>query len=98
MITVLDPINGRYNVKFHKVEGVRELVEACGAELRYLPPYSPEYSPLELGWSKVKELLRSAAARTVDDWQEAIKIALDKITEKDVKGWFKHCGYCTEPS
>jgi len=86
------------NVKFHKVEGVRELVEACGAELRYLPPYSPEYSPLELCWSKVKELLRSAAARTVDDLQEAIKIALDKITEKDIKGWFKHCGYCTEPS
>ena len=86
------------NVKFHKVEGVRELVEACGAELRYLPPYSPEYSPLELGWSKVKELLRRAAARTVDDLQEAIKIALDKITEKDIKGWFKQCGYCIEPS
>ena len=86
------------NVKFHKVEGVRELVEACGAEVRYLPPYSPAYSPLELCWSKVKELLRSAAARTVDDLQEAIKIALDKITEKDIKGWFKHCGYCTEPS
>jgi transposase len=45
------------NVKFHKVEGVRELVEACGAEVRYLPPYSPEYSPLELCWSKVQELL-----------------------------------------
>jgi transposase len=85
-------------VKFHKVEGVRELVEACGAEVRYLPPYSPEYSPLELCWSKVKELLRSAAARTVDDLQKAIKIALDKITEKDIKGWFKHCGYCIEPS
>ena len=84
------------NVKFHKVEGVRELVEACGAEVRYLPPYSPEYSPLELGWSKVKEILRSAAARTVDELQEAIKMALDKITEKDIKGWFKHCGYCIE--
>ena len=86
------------NVKFHKVEGIREAIEKRGGVVRYLPPYSPEYSPIEFCWSKVKELLRSAAARTVNDLQEAIKIALDNITEKDIKGWFKHCGYCIEPS
>ena len=86
------------NVRFHKGAGIREAIEKGGGVVRYLPRYSPEYSPIEFCWSKVKELLRSAAARTVNDLQKAIKIALDNITEKDIKGWFKHCGYCIEPS
>lgn len=86
------------NVSFHKVAGIREAVEKQGATLKYLPAYSPDYSPIELFWSKFKGSLRNAAARTVNDLQEAIKKAINEITENDIRGWFKHCGYCIEPS
>ena len=84
------------NVKTHKGERVEEIIQATGAKLRYLPRYSPDFSPLENCWSKLKELLRGIAARTVDTLEKGVKNALDKITEKDVKGWFKHCGYCIQ--
>lgn len=84
------------NVKTHKGKKVEEIIRSTGAQLRYLPRYSPDFSPLENGWSKLKELLRGIAARTVDTLEEGVKNALDKITEKDVKGWFKHCGYCIQ--
>lgn len=81
------------NVRFHQVAGVREAIEGCGAVLCYLPPYSPDYSPIELCWSKLKGHLRSVGARTMDALQEAIKSGLEKITEIDIVGWFKHCGF-----
>jgi len=81
------------NVKTHKGKKVKEMIHSTGAKLRYLPRYSPDFSPLENCWSKLKELLRGIAARTVDTLEEGVKNALDKITEKDIRGWFKHCGY-----
>jgi len=85
------------NIKTHKGKQVEEIIQVTGAKLRYLPRYSPDFSPLENGWSKLKELLRGTAARTIDALEEGVKNAVDKITEKDVKGWFKHCGYCIQP-
>ena len=85
------------NVKTHKGKKVEEIIRSTGAQLRYLPRYSPDFSPLENCWLKLKELLRGTAARTVDALEEGVKNAVDKITEKDVKGWFKHCGYCIQP-
>ena len=81
------------NLQAHKVKGVREAVAAAGATLLYLPPYSPDLSPIEPMWSKVKQGLRSAAARTVDALQEAVTAALRSITPSDCEGFFRHCGY-----
>ena len=81
------------NLQAHKVKGVREAVEAAGATLLYLPPYSPDLSPIEPMWSKVKQRLRSAAARTVDALQDAVTTALRSITASDCEGFFRHCGY-----
>jgi transposase len=81
------------NLQAHKVKGVREAVEAAGATLLYLPPYSPDYSPIEPMWSKVKQGLRSVAARTVDALQDAVTTALQSITSSDCQGFFRHCGY-----
>jgi transposase len=82
------------NLNIHKGEGIAKAIQATGAELKYLPRYSPDFSPLENYWSKLKELLRGMAARTLETLEESVKNALNQITEEDVKGWFKHCGYC----
>jgi len=84
------------NINIHKGAKVEEAIRSAGAKLQYLPRYSPDLSPIENCWSKLKELLRGIAARTVDTLEEGVKNALDKVTEKDVKGWFKHCGYCIQ--
>jgi transposase len=81
------------NLSPHKASGVREKIEAAGATLLYLPPYSPDYNPIENMWSKVKSYLRSAAARTYEALQEAVTSALNKITPDDCRGFFQHCGY-----
>jgi len=86
-IVVLD------NLSAHKVAGVREAVEARGAQLIYLPPYSPDLNPIERCWSKLKTALRAAKARTREALDEAITLALATVTEADARGWFKHCGY-----
>ena len=77
----------------HRTHRVRELVEARGADLLFLPPYSPDLNPIEEAFSKVKALLRRAAARTRGALVEAIGGALDAITARDARGWFAHCGY-----
>ena len=82
------------NSNTHKGEEIAKAIQATGAELKYLPRYSPDFSPLENCWSKLKELLRGMAARTVETLEESVKNALNQITEEDVKGWFKYCGYC----
>jgi transposase len=81
------------NLQPHKAKGVREMIEAAGAKLVYLPPYSPDFNPIENMWSKVKQHLRSAAARTFDALQETVTSALTTITTDDCVGYFKHCGY-----
>jgi transposase len=86
-IVVLD------NLGAHKVEGVREAIEARGARLIYLPPYSPDLNPIERCWSKIKTALRAAKARTREALEAAIRQALLTVTEPDARAWFKHCGY-----
>lgn len=81
------------NARVHKVKGVKELIESKGAELLYLPPYSPELSPIEMCWSELKNFLKKAEARTEEFLNEALSAALNMITENDCKGWFGHCGY-----
>jgi len=85
------------NLSSHKAAGVREAIESAGATLRYLPPYSPDLSPIEKCWSKVKASLRSAAARTADALDGAIAAALRSVTPSDAAGWFRHCGYGVRP-
>jgi transposase len=81
------------NLSAHKVAGIEALIQARGAHLIYLPPYSPDLNPIELAWSKVKTLLRRLKARTFPDLIEALKQALLAITPQDIQGWFAHCGY-----
>jgi len=81
------------NLSAHKVPRVRELIEATGAQLLYLPPYSPDFNPIEKCWSKVKQRLRDLKARTVDSLQQAISEAIVTITPSDASAWFRHCGY-----
>ena len=81
------------NLSAHKVTGVEELIQACGAHLIYLPPYSPDFNPIELAWSKVKTILRRLKARNFPDLIEALKQALLAITPQDIHAWFAHCGY-----
>jgi transposase len=81
------------NLGAHKVSGIREAIEECGARLIYLPPYSPDLSPIEACWSKIKQALRAAGARTRRKLERAIKRALETITESDALAWFAHCGY-----
>jgi transposase len=81
------------NLSAHKVAGLEELVRSCGAHLIYLPPYSPDFNPIELAWSKVKTILRRIKARTFSDLIDALKVALEAITPQDIHAWFAHCGY-----
>lgn len=81
------------NLQSHYAAGVREAIESAGATLEYLPPYSPDYNPIENMWSKVKSQLRSAAARTYEALQRAVWNALDAVTPADCSGFFRHCGY-----
>ena len=81
------------NLRSHKVQGVKELVESVGATIIYLPPYSPDLNPIEQMWSKIKAFLRSIKARTVDALLAAIPLAFQTVSEKDIKGWFYSSGY-----
>ncbi len=81
------------NLKAHKSKKVVELIEARGCHLLFLPSYSPDFSPIEEAFSKLKNALRRAGARTRDALQEAICQVLPTITAQDAQGWFRHCGY-----
>jgi transposase len=83
------------NLSAHGVDGIRELIEAAGAKLVYLSPYSPDFNPIENCWSKVKEFLRSVAARSREALDQAMTDALNAVTLKDIKGWFTYRCYCT---
>ncbi len=77
----------------HRTEKVRELIEARGAQLVFLPSYSPDLNPIEEAFSKIKTILRKARARTREALIEAMAEALRAVTPEDAMGWFKHCGY-----
>ena len=81
------------NLCAHKGGRVREIVEGRGVELVYLPPYSPDYNPIEQAFSKVKGLLRKAEARTREALVGAMGRALDAVSAQDARGFFEHCGY-----
>lgn len=84
------------NLSAHKVPGVRELVETCGAELLYLPPYSPDLNPIEKAWFKLKQFLRAAKARSAEALDQAVTEALKTITADNAAAWFQHCGYALQ--
>ena len=81
------------NLSPHKSDPTLELITQAGAQVRFLPAYSPDLNPIEKMWSKVKALLRTAEARTPADLVTAIGQALDQVTAKDALGWFTSCGY-----
>jgi len=81
------------NLSAHKSERVRELIEARGCEVLYLPPYSPDYNPIEEAFSKIKALLRKAAARTREALIDALGVAISAVTAQDALSFFEHCGY-----
>lgn len=81
------------NLSVHKSERVRDMIEEAGAEILYLPPYSPDFNPIEEAFSKVKNLLRKAGARVREALVEAIGEALSEVTEEDARAFFEHCGY-----
>jgi transposase len=77
-------------------ERIRELIEARGAELVFVPSYSPDLNPIEQAFSKIKNVLRKLGARTHEALLEAMEEALSKVTAADAAGWFEHCGYPVE--
>ena len=79
------------NLSSHKVDGVRQRIQNCQAELLYLPPYSPDLNPIEKAWSKLKQILRQAKARTVDALDQTITIALPEISPTNALAWFRLC-------
>jgi Transposase and inactivated derivatives len=83
------------NLTAHKRPQIKRLIEAAGATVLYLPPYSPDFNPIEMIWSKVKRLLRSFAARTIDALHNAFGRAFAAITPGDIRGCFRHCAYAT---
>jgi transposase len=81
------------NLGAHRPKKVRELIEEKGCELLYLPAYSPDYNPIEEAFSKVKKLLRKAAARSREALVEALGAALSAVSPEDARGYFEHAGY-----
>ena len=81
------------NLTSHKVAGVVDSIVAAGAKVIYLPPYSPDFNPIEMMWSKIKAYLRKVKARTKELLENAIAEALDRVTTSDILAWFVECGY-----
>jgi transposase len=84
------------NLSAHKGGRVKEIVEGRGCQLLYLPPYSPDFNPIEQAFSKIKGLLRRAEARTREALIEAMGLALCAVRARDARGFFEHCGYGSE--
>jgi transposase len=81
------------NLAAHKVAGVRERIESTGAALRYLPPYSPDFNPIELCWAQLKQHLRALKARTMISLEVALADALQALIPAQAAACFQHCGY-----
>ena len=84
------------NLGAHRPQKIRELIEARGAELVFVPSYSPDLNPIEQAFSKIKNILRKLGARTHEALLGAMEEALSKVTPADAAGWFNHCGYQVE--
>ncbi|OBQ31517.1 MAG: hypothetical protein AN484_29030, partial [Aphanizomenon flos-aquae WA102] len=85
------------NLPVHYAEKARVLIESVGVKVKFLPAYSPDLSPIELCWSKLKEILRSAKAHSFDALDEAITMAVNAITDENALNWFNHCGLFFDP-
>ncbi len=98
-VLVPDPCPGDIvimdNLPAHKVVGVRQAIEAAGAELRYLPPYSPDLNPIEMAFSKLKSILRTAAPRTVDTLWMAAADALQQFSDRECRHFLAAAGYAS---
>jgi len=81
------------NLTAHRASRIEEVAEGRGAQVLWLSPYSPDFSPIEQCWSKIKTYLRGAKARTADELNKALAQAIGLVTKADIRGWFKHCGY-----
>lgn len=81
------------NLSSHKRARTQSLIRAAGADVRYLPPYSPDLNPIEMIFSKIKQLLRSLACRTKDELWAAMQSVLNRVTPSDAQNCFRHCGY-----
>ena len=85
------------NARIHQEKFIRPLIEGVGAHLIFLPPYSPDFSPIENCWSKVKQIIRSLEPRNYTELHQAIQTAIESITLEDIHNWFTHCCYCDAP-
>ncbi len=81
------------NLNVHKASRAEEVAEARGAQVIWLAPYSPDFSPIEQCWSKIKTALRAAKARTREEVEKALAGAIKLVTKSDIRGRFRHCGY-----
>jgi transposase len=81
------------NLTAHRASRIEEVAQSRGARVLWLSPYSPDFSPIEQCWSKIKAYLRGAKARTEDELNKALAQAIGLVTKADIRGWFKHCGY-----
>ena len=83
------------NLSCHKVKGVKEAIEEAGASVLYLPPYSPDFNPIEMMWSKIKALLRNWKTDTLELLHSVIPDAFSSVSVSDISGWFTASGYCS---
>ena len=81
------------NAKFHKNDRIKELIESVGAKLVFLPPYSPDLSPIEKCWSKIKHYIKKFSPRSDGEFHEAIVSAIGEVEDEDFEEWFDACGY-----
>ena len=81
------------NLTAHRASRIELVAAECGATVIWVSPYSPDYSPIEMMWSKIKAAMRAAKARTREELEQALDAALRLITKSDCLGWFTHCGY-----
>ena len=81
------------NLAAHKRPAITAAIEKAGCRVILLPPYTPEWNPIEPCWSKMKEFLRARAARTLETLEAAVADAMKAVSAQDAQGWFRHCGY-----
>ena len=86
------------NLAVHKIGGLREWLAERGVEVLFLPLYSPDFSPMEQAWSKLKTAVRTAQAQSRQAREEAVQAAVDWISSQDAQHWFDHCGYHVQPA
>jgi transposase len=84
------------NLRVHHNDEVKATIKAAGADVLFLPPYSPELNPIELTWSKLKAILRKVGARTLRTLAAAVSYSTSRVSLGDLAGWFRHCGYANQ--